>query len=244
MSPDFSTPTGQTIAFRASVICSNPECSTLTTGPSEAHGDLALKLGEAAHISAARPGQARYNPAMTDAERSAAENGIWLCASCHTLIDKNGGADFPVALLQEWKRKHEEFVRSLLLTHRSPLPVLRRFTEEGQIAQDAVDELEQHGALFVDHNIEVQSDVIASLERLRRELVQLSRGIRYDSQLKHIIKDIADECRSFMNNTSRFTHTAPSELEALRSRIGIKVLQLREDHGCKIRGPLNRIIPS
>jgi hypothetical protein len=180
---------------------------------------------------------------MTDAERSAAENVIWLCASCHTLIDKNGGADFPVALLQEWKRKHEEFVRSLLLTHRSPLPVLRKLTEEGQIAQDVVDELEQHGALFVDHNMEVQSDVIVSLDRLRSELIQLSRGIRYDSQLKNIIKDIANECRSFMNNTGRFTHSASSELEALRSRVGILALRLREDYGCKIRGSLNRIIP-
>jgi hypothetical protein len=159
------------------------------------------------------------------------------------MIDKIGGADFPVELLREWKRKHEEFVRSLLLTHRSPLPTLRRLTEEGQVAQDVVNVLEQHGALFVDHNMEVQHHVVLSLDRLRSELLELSRRIRYDSQLKGIIKDLADECRSFMNNTSRFTSGSQSELEALRRRVGMRALRLREDYGCKIHGPLNRIIP-
>src|SRR5262245_53944737 len=115
--PDFSADTRELLAFRASLICNNPSCATLTVGPSDARGPLALKLGEAAHIRAARPGQARYDANMTDEQRAHPDNGIWLCASCHTMIDKNGGADFPVETLIEWKRRHEEIIRSLLYSH-------------------------------------------------------------------------------------------------------------------------------
>lgn len=241
--PDFSADTKQMLAFRASLICSHPRCSTLTVGPSDANGPMALKLGEAAHIRAARAGQARYELSMTDDQRAHQDNGIWLCANCHTMIDKNQGADFPAATLLDWKRKHEEVIRSLLHSHRSPLPLLRKFTEEGQVAQDAIDMLELHGALFVDRTLEVPQHVTLSLDRLRTDLRALAQRIRYDSTLKSLIKDLADECRSFMNHTSRFSAREWEEIETLRARVGILVLRLREDYGCQVRGQLNRIIP-
>ncbi len=241
--PDFVAATCERLAFRASLICSNPSCSTLTVGPADAQGPLALKLGEAAHIRAARPGQARYEKNMTDEERAHSDNGIWLCANCHTMIDKNQGGEFTVELLLEWKSKHEQIISALLRSHRSPLPLLRKVTEEGQFAQDVVDLLEQHGALFMDTHSEVLPHVILSLDRLRSELRVLARRIRYDSSLKELIKDLVDHCRAFMNHTSRFNGRDWHELEALRGRVGIIVLRLREDYGCKIRGPLNRIIP-
>ena len=46
-----------------------------------------------------------------------------------------------------------------------------------------------------------------------------------------------------MNHTDRFRGQYWPELEAMRNRVGVIVLRLREDYGCKIRGPLNRIIP-
>ena len=58
--PDFSAATVQLLMSRASLICSNPRCGTITLGPTDATGRLAAKLGEAAHIRAARPG-ARYD---------------------------------------------------------------------------------------------------------------------------------------------------------------------------------------
>lgn len=241
-SPDFSPATREILAFRASLICSNPRCSTLTVGPSDANGPLALKLGEAAHIHAARAGQARHIPSMTDDERSHPDNGIWLCANCHTMVDKNQGADFPAPMLLDWKRRHEEIIRSLLYSHRSPLPLLRKFTEEGQIAQDAVDLLEQHGALFVDRSIEEPQYMAVSLDRLRSGLRELAQRIRYDSQLKTIIKDLANECRSFMNHTSRFSTTQWNEVEVLRARVGTLVLRLRDEYRCRVHH-LNRILP-
>jgi hypothetical protein len=243
--PDFSPDTRDLLANRSCHICNNPSCATLTVGPSDAQGKLALKLGEAAHIRAARPGpgQARYDETMTDEQRAHPDNGIWLCASCHTMIDKNRGADFTVEDLIGWKRSNEEIIRSLLYSHRSPLPLLRKFTEEGQIAQDVADALEQHGALFMDSSVEVPQYVALSLDRLRSELLILGRKVRYDSKLKDLIKDLADECRSFMNFTSPSNGNDWHQLEAMRGRIGVLTLRLRNDYGCKIRGHLNQIIP-
>lgn len=241
--PDFSPKTIELLAFRSSLICNNPLCGTLTVGPSDASGPLKLKLGEAAHIRAARRGQARYDESMTDDQRASFDNGIWLCANCHRMVDKNMGTDFPVDVLADWKRSHEAVIRSLLHSHRSPLPLLRRFTEEGAIAQEAVDILEQHGALFVDLIYEVDSHVLISIEHLRADLARLPRKVRYDSRLKDLLKDLVNEVRGFMNRTSRFQGNVLSELPALRSRTGIHLLRLRDEFGCKVRGPINRIIP-
>lgn len=79
--PDFSPKTIELLAYRSSLICNNPKCGTVTVGPSEDSGPLKLKLGEAAHIRAARQKQARYDENMTDDERASFDNGIWLCAS-------------------------------------------------------------------------------------------------------------------------------------------------------------------
>ncbi|XQA73521.1 hypothetical protein ACM9XA_19045 [Xanthomonas sacchari] len=241
--PDFSKETIETLAFRSGLICNNPGCQTITTGPSDGNGPLKLKIGEAAHISAKKQGQARYDSQISDEDRAKTENGIWLCASCHTLVDKNNGADFPVSTLLEWKESHEGLIRSLLHSHRSPVPLLRRFTEEGQVAQDVVDLLESQGALFVDHHLEVSQHVSLSIERLRQDLSELRKTIRYDSKLKALIKDLTDECREYMNRTSRYSSMQRHELDALRNRVGHKVLSLREDYGCHVRGPLNKILP-
>jgi hypothetical protein len=241
--PDFSPVTRDLLAFRSSLICNNPKCGALTVGPSDASGPLKLKLGEAAHICAARQGRARYDETMTDEQRASFDNGIWLCASCHTMVDKNMGTDFPIEVLVSWKESHEAVIRSLLHSHRSPLPLLRRFTEEGAIAQEAVDILEQHGALFVDLIYEVDSHVLLSIEHLRAELARLPRNVRYDSRLKDLLKDLVNEFRDFMNRTSKFQGNVLSELPSLRARVGIHLLRLRDDFGCKVRGAISRIIP-
>lgn len=69
-------------------------------------------IGVASHISAAAsgPGARRYRPAMTPAERSHIDNGIWLCASCGVLIDRDE-ARYTVDALQEVKREHEASTR-------------------------------------------------------------------------------------------------------------------------------------
>jgi hypothetical protein len=106
--PNFSEPTKQTLAKRAGQVCSNPECRRPTSGP---HSDesKAINLGEAAHIQAARSDQARYDAKMTDGERAAISNGIWLCKECARRIDVDE-AKYPVTLLAEWKCIHEKWI--------------------------------------------------------------------------------------------------------------------------------------
>lgn len=62
---------------------------------------------------------------MTSAQRADAANAIFLCTSCATMIDRNGGADFPVTVLQGWKEEHEAWVRAHLNRRAdSPLSVV------------------------------------------------------------------------------------------------------------------------
>ena len=106
--PDFLNKTKQTLAERAGQVCSNPDCRRTTSGP-HSENDKSVNLGEAAHIKAAREGQARYDPSMTDEERRDIVNGIWLCKECARKIDLDEN-QYPVELLENWKRKHEDWI--------------------------------------------------------------------------------------------------------------------------------------
>lgn len=241
--PDFSAETRELLMFRSSLMYNNPGCSTLTIGPSDSTEPLALKVGEAAHICAARLDQARYESSMTDGERAAFENGIWLCPSCHTMVDKLQGVDFPTSLLRSWKSNHEALIRSLLHTHRSPLPVLRNFSEEGRIAQDVIDMLEGRGALFVDEANERQDHVTLSVFQIREALTSLQKEVTFDSTLKRVMKDISTACREYTNLTSKYPARRSYALFALRDKVGVLVKKLQQEYKCEVRGDLNRIIP-
>jgi len=241
--PDFSENTKVSLAARSCHICNNPDCATLTVGPVDAVGTLAVKLGEAAHIAGARPDSGRYDASMTDVQRAAPENGIWLCANCHTMIDKNRGQGFPTQLILNWKQRHEETIRSLLYSHRSPLPYLRRATEEGLAAQEAIDVLEMRGVMFVEMAYEVPQYVEQSIDTLRGELQQIASKVKFDITLRNVIKDMGSACRNYLNTTSRYPQTRLDELKPFRNRIGVLARRLRDEYGCSIRGPLNDIIP-
>jgi len=51
---------------------------------------------------------------MTVEQRKDIANAIFLCSNCATMIDRNGGADFPPNLLNAWKTQHETWVRGNL----------------------------------------------------------------------------------------------------------------------------------
>lgn len=98
---DFSESTKTTLGKRVGFHCSNPDCGVHTVGP-HSNPSKSVSIGIAAHITGAVPNSARYNDALTSVERSATDNGIWLCASCSYLIDKDEH-EYPEELLQEWK---------------------------------------------------------------------------------------------------------------------------------------------
>ena len=81
------------LAKRAAYICSNPHCHAHTLAPSMAVPTKFEYSGVAAHITGAAVGGPRYNKELSPEQRASAENGIFLCAVCATVIDKNTGAD-------------------------------------------------------------------------------------------------------------------------------------------------------
>ena len=88
------------IAQRAGYRCSNPICLRPTIGSDG--GSNTANIGVAAHITAAAEGGPRYEASFSPDERSAAENGIWLCQTCSRLIDADSGS-FSEEKLREWK---------------------------------------------------------------------------------------------------------------------------------------------
>ncbi|MCU8007722.1 hypothetical protein L5M11_09325 [Shewanella sp. SM87] len=101
----FKAPTIKLLKERVAHRCSKPDCRVSTIGP--IYGELKSGcIGEAAHIFAASPGAARYDPNMTSDERMHFDNGIWLCTNCHTEIDRDP-VRYPASLLQSWKSNAE-----------------------------------------------------------------------------------------------------------------------------------------
>lgn len=86
---------------RSAGICANPSCNRNII-ESTTHHSLVV-IGEQAHIIAhSEDGpRGKKNQLLVDVDSIA--NLILLCSSCHTLIDK-AEQDFPIELLQEWKR--------------------------------------------------------------------------------------------------------------------------------------------
>ena len=105
MSVDY--PTKLVLAFRNGGTCAFPGCMKplYSEGSSQS-----VPIGEAAHIAGERPTAPRYDKEMTDQERNGVSNLIYLCPSCHTLIDKQE-TQYPVARLKSMKEEHEKKVR-------------------------------------------------------------------------------------------------------------------------------------
>ena len=130
----------ESLAYRSAYICNNPDCNSLTVGPTISDPKFKLKIGEAAHIIGEKPESARHETIEIQLIESI-ENGIWLCANCHTMIDKANGIDFPKEKLYEWKKNHENLIYTILKSHQSPIPLIRKQTKNFEIAQSLVNYL-------------------------------------------------------------------------------------------------------
>lgn len=103
---NFKSRTRDLLARRAAFRCSNPHCGALTIGPGPGPEDVA-DTGTAAHIYAAAQGGPRGTGGLSNVERSAISNGIWLCAACGRLVDTNVGNAYSAPLLRSWRDLHE-----------------------------------------------------------------------------------------------------------------------------------------
>jgi len=116
-------------------------------------------------------------------------------------------------------------------------------TEEGQIAQEAVDCIGHHGALFEDALHENAEYVTRSILELRKKLQVINRKITFRSALKVILNDVIGKCREYTNQTVNFEDAKFVRLFALRDYIGIQVHRSHEDYGCEIPKDIRGIIP-
>lgn len=114
MRDDFTAATKRRLAERAGYICSNPECRRNQLGPAAENDSESVNLGRAAHICAAAPGGPRYDADQLPDERSSLENGIFLCATCADLVDKNNGGGHTAETLLAWKNEHENWIEGRL----------------------------------------------------------------------------------------------------------------------------------
>jgi hypothetical protein len=96
----FSEVVKNRLRVEALLLCC--KCNTLTASLSQGDSNRGIWTGEAAHITAASPGGARYDATLSKEQRSHADNGIWLCLSCHTTVDADP-AMYPVEMLRQWK---------------------------------------------------------------------------------------------------------------------------------------------
>jgi hypothetical protein len=105
MRDEFSEDVKKIVGQRVGYRCSKPDCRADTTGP-QIDPTKALNVGVVAHITAASPRGARFNPSLSPEERSHPSNAIWLCQTCAKLID-NDADRFPVSMLVQWKTEAE-----------------------------------------------------------------------------------------------------------------------------------------
>lgn len=85
-------------------VCANPDCGNTLTKDE-------VVIGEICHIEAAETGGPRYNPNSNDEYRRSFDNLILLCESCHKVID-NRVDDYSTSTITEWKKNHEQSVKS------------------------------------------------------------------------------------------------------------------------------------
>lgn len=83
--------------------CAKPNCHKKLVAE-----DKISIVSKICHIEAASKKGPRYNSNMTDDERRSYENLILLCDEHHIIIDnKENESEYPVELLKEWKKNHE-----------------------------------------------------------------------------------------------------------------------------------------
>lgn len=105
MRDEFSAATKDLLARRVGFRCSNPGCRQATSGP-QAYPSGSVNIGVAAHITAASPDGPRYDPTLTQEQRSSADNGIWLCQTDAKLVDSDSTL-YTVGSLRDWKARAE-----------------------------------------------------------------------------------------------------------------------------------------
>ena len=135
---DFNAETKRTVAQRVNYVCSNPDCLALTSSTND---DLTKSTltGQCAHVNTGSDWGPRPSDKSTKYLKSA-ENAIWLCCNCHTLIDRDESR-YPAEILIQWRKSTEARIRKWIVRNDSPFRRLQELTQTGTTADDDFDML-------------------------------------------------------------------------------------------------------
>nr|WP_314494601.1 hypothetical protein [uncultured Chryseobacterium sp.] len=160
-------------------------CKKITTKP---HSDPEKfhNLGEAAHICGVKDApNLRFNEILSLKELKSSRNGIWLCQTCHHIID-NDEKTYTVEKLNEIKSSHEILIVKIQESGESLMPVLNSKDREVRRYQKVISEIEAE----MD-----EKDVLYNeeLNKLKFALSTLNKEREFlDDQLSKIKKEIID----------------------------------------------------
>ncbi len=144
---NFSPLVKRLLSLRANSRCSR--CGRATSGPAEGPNDF-INIGVAAHITAAAEHGPRFQEQLSAEERKSVENGIWLCAGCGTLVDKDPSL-FSVEQLLLWKQEAEQRAASDMGSRLTVPPALEGPFRRSSTSRDyKEEELLDHVTTMID----------------------------------------------------------------------------------------------
>lgn len=252
---EFNLPVKRELAMRAAHFCSNPQCLRLTAGP-RSGAERGLGTGHAAHICAAAERGPRYDPDQSEAARTSAANGLWLCRECGDMVDKDIGG-YRVEQLHAWKQDHETMIAEVRQHGwSSSIELLRSNQMAPGLAREIIALIEDRRTFWARFDAEFPDRVRMSLEGLRHDLTRLRRDCAAGSPLDVVIVALGQTIRHFFDAVERFDLTTlrcdsgdrdwlafESALRALRKSIAYQIGALAESYAIRLQGEFADYLP-
>jgi hypothetical protein len=254
---EFPPAVKRTVAERAGYLCSVPNCNRPTIGP---HSDplKAKSLGKAAHICAAAEGGPRYDKDQTPKQRKSIANAIWACAIHADEIDKDD-SPYPKETLLEWKRIHEEFLRSIVkLGFREALGLKSIVHQEQHLAATLLAFFSDKRVLHDLLEYEVPRYYLHSVQEIRRRITELRPEARDFANLDERMLAMVQACHTFVREAGPLDSEEPlfrpgneanvqrivAALSALRKVFGVHIIQLSALYGLKVDDHMKTLVPA
>lgn len=203
---DFTQKTKDSLASKVGYKCSNPFCRKSTIG-ANAEGSGTINIGEAAHITAAEPGGARYDSTLSVEQRKSESNGIWLCRNHAAMIDRDEKY-FTVDLLHRWKADAEREANARIqgeVPSENKLYYLRVLLDDLTICNEEIEFLKAYERAIVisPDRLPVTNDYENKLEVLVDAV-----GMKYASRMRGAFRDIDSFKIILKEEASRFKNQA------------------------------------
>jgi hypothetical protein len=176
-----------------------------------------------AHIRAAERNGPRYVPEMTNDQRRAFANLIFLCTPHHSYVDKRP-QDYPIEVLERWKRDRET-------------GKLAQLSQVGNITEDRFQEIVVDA---LEEKIKDVREAIARIERIDTEAAALLRELAdqmtrptFNTEVAEMLRDSASILRLVLDeeNVTTLSMAAAKLSDMDLPRIAAQLEEFRETRG-------------